>query len=62
MSQDTRGGLLWDDEPGLEDKDSTWEHDRDFDLTEEDFQVMNSMAGSQTICPQIELRTVTGSI
>jgi hypothetical protein len=43
MSQDTRGGLLWDDEPGLEDKDSTWEHDRDFDLTEEDFQVMNSM-------------------
>jgi hypothetical protein len=43
MRQDIEGSLLWDDEPGLEDEDSTGEGDEDFDLTEEDFQVMASI-------------------
>jgi hypothetical protein len=43
MRQDIEGSLLWDDEPGLEDEDSIWEGDEDFDLTEEDFQVMASI-------------------
>jgi hypothetical protein len=43
MRQDIEGSLLWDDEPGFEDEDSTWEGDEDFDLTEEDFQVMASI-------------------
>ena len=43
MRQDIEGSLLWDDEPGFEDEDSTWEGDEDFDLTEEDLQVMASI-------------------
>jgi hypothetical protein len=40
MSQDIRGSLLWDDEPGFEDEDPSWDDDEEFDVTDEDCEVM----------------------
>ena len=38
MNRDIRGSLLWDDDPALE-----WDDNEDFDLIEEDCEVMQSM-------------------
>jgi len=38
-------------EPGFEGEDSTWEGDEDFDLTEEDFQVMSSIGWESNDLP-----------
>ena len=43
MSPDIRGSLLWDDEPALEDEDASWDDDEEFDVTDEDCEVMESM-------------------
>ena len=40
MSQDIRGSLLWDDEPAFEDEDPSWDDDEEFDMTDEDCEVM----------------------
>jgi len=40
MSQDIRGSLLWDDESALEDEDTSWDDDEEFDVTDEDCEVM----------------------
>jgi hypothetical protein len=61
MNQDIRGSLLWDDELALEDEDTSWDDDEDFDLTEEDCEVMQSMGWQLDDFLQIEIRTATGS-
>jgi len=43
MSQDIRGSLLWDDEPAFEDEDPSWDDDEEFDMTDEDCEVMESV-------------------
>jgi hypothetical protein len=43
MSQDIRGSLLWDDESALEDEDTSWDDDEEFDVTDEDCEVMESV-------------------
>ena len=43
MNRDIRGSLLWDNDSALEDEDTSWNDDEDFDLTEEDCEVMQSM-------------------
>jgi hypothetical protein len=48
MRQDIEGKLLWDDGSGLEDADSGWENDEDFDLTEDDCELMDSIGWEPT--------------
>jgi hypothetical protein len=43
MSHDIRGSLLWDAEPALEDEDTSCADDEEFDVTDEDCEVMESM-------------------
>jgi hypothetical protein len=43
MSRDIRGSLLWDDESALEDEDTSWDDDQEFDVTDEDCEVMESV-------------------